>query len=194
MSFSGGKNFKSEITSFYPTKPTTCNNFLQGLFCKTPYQYQSIPYLRSDFYNESTLPHLPYLGTVSLSRLFLEAHASLVLALSVTPSVFCLLSSVCLSHFSRSCTSFNSLKFFKFFQVLPSPFRSFQVLSGPFKSFQVLSSPFMPFQVPLSTFKSIQVLSRPGKSCKRCKRRLRTFCRKSRYFEDILSQNPSVFN
>ena len=28
-------------------------------------------------------------------------------------------------------------------------------------------------------------VSRPGKSCKRCKRHLRTFCRKSRYFEDI---------
>ena len=28
----------------------------------------------------------------------------------------------------------------------------------------------------------------PGKSCKRCNRRLRTFCWKSRYFEDILSQ------
>ena len=32
---------------------------------------------------------------------------------------------------------------------------------------------------------------RPGKSCKRCKRRLRTFCRKSRYFEDILVENPA---
>ena len=29
---------------------------------------------------------------------------------------------------------------------------------------------------------------RPGKSYKRCKRRLRTFCWKSRYFEDFLSQ------
>ena len=45
----------------------------------------------------------------NLQNIFLEAHASLVLALSV----FCL--SVCLSHFSRPCTSFNS---FKFFQIL----------------------------------------------------------------------------
>ena len=35
--------------------------------------------------------------------------------------------------------------------------------------------------------------TRPGKSCKRCKRRLRTFCRKSRYFEDILSQGSRTF-
>ena len=33
---------------------------------------------------------------------------------------------------------------------------------------------------------------RPGKSCKQCKRRLQTFCRKSRYFEDILSQISST--
>ena len=36
-------------------------------------------------------------------------------------------------------------------------------------------------------------MHRPGKSCKRCKRRLRTFCQKSRYFEDILSQISGTF-
>ena len=36
-------------------------------------------------------------------------------------------------------------------------------------------------------------LCRPGKSCKRCKRRLRTFCWKSRYFEDFLSQKSRSF-
>ena len=30
------------------------------------------------------------------------------------------------------------------------------------------------------------LLGRPGKSCKRCKRRLGTFCQKSRYFEGKL--------
>ena len=35
--------------------------------------------------------------------------------------------------------------------------------------------------------------NRPGKSCKRCKRRLRTFCQKSCYFEDILSQISRTF-
>ena len=37
------------------------------------------------------------------------------------------------------------------------------------------------------------IKGRPGKSCKRCKRRLRTFCRKSRYFEDILSEESRTF-
>ena len=87
----------------------------------------------------------------------------------VSHSVFCL--SVCLLHFSRSCTSLNSFKFFpilssssKSSEVLSSPSRSFQVLSSPFNSFQVLSSPSESFQVPPSTFKSYQVLSISFKS------------------------------
>ena len=36
--------------------------------------------------------------------------------------------------------------------------------------------------------------ARPGKTCKRWKRRLRTFCRKSRYFEDILSRKSRIFD
>ena len=100
-------------------------------------------------------------GTYSV---ILEVHASLVLALSVTPSsVFCL-----------SVTLFQILHFLQFFQVLPNSFKSFQVFSGPFKFSQILSSLFMPFQVlsiPCkyfqilsSTFNFYQVLSYPSKS------------------------------
>ena len=70
--------------------------------------------------------------------------------------VFCHLS-VCLSHFSRTCTLFNSLKSFKFLQVLPSPFKSFQV-------FYIPLSPFESFLVSPSTFKSFQALAHNLKS------------------------------
>ena len=38
------------------------------------------------------------------------------------------------------------------------------------------------------------MLIRPGKSCKPCKWRLQTFCQKSYYFEDILSQIFHTFD
>ena len=70
----------------FPYKKTTiCNNFLQGIFARPPYQYESIPYLRNDFYREMALP--PYLlqGPFTYLRnfFFLEGipYLSLVLYL-----------------------------------------------------------------------------------------------------------------
>ena len=60
--------------------------------------------------------------------------------------------SVCLSA---------TLRTFKSFQVLPSPFKSIHDLSSHFKSFQVLSSPSKSFQVLPSPFKSFKDLPCP---------------------------------
>ena len=70
---------------------------------------------------------------------FLEAHASLVLALSVTPSVSCLLSSVCLSHFSRICRSFNIFFLFPIWQVVTSCHKLSKVVTSLQKSCHKLS-------------------------------------------------------
>ena len=51
-----------------------------------------------------------------------------------------------------------------------------------------LAAPIEMFQSVYDRCPSNELEDIPGKSCKRCKRRLRTFCRKLRYFEDILSQ------
>ena len=113
------------------------------------------------------------------SGTFLEAYASLVLALSVTPS-----SIFCLSVFCVSVTLFQILHFVQFSQVLSNSFMSFQVLSSRSKSFQVplstsksfralptsikpfhiLPSPFESFLVPPITFKFFQVFPSPPKS------------------------------
>ena len=53
-------------------------------------------------------------GQSVIYKIFLEAHASLVVTLSVTPSVFCLL----------SVTLFKILHFFQFFQVLSNSLKS----------------------------------------------------------------------
>ena len=108
----------------------------------------------------------------------LEAHASLVLALSVTPSSVCLLSSVTLFQilhfvqFSQVLSDFfKSLQVlsgpftsFKLFQVVSSRFKSFHVLPSPFKSFWVLWSPSKYFQIISTPFNFYQVLSYPSKS------------------------------
>ena len=60
---------------------------------------------------------------------------------------------------SLVCLSYVKLYYFKFIEVLPSPFRSFQVLSSPLKPSQVVSSLFMSFQVLSSPFKYFQFLS-----------------------------------
>ena len=90
-----------------------------------------------------------------LVRLFLEAHASLVLAMSVT------LSSVCLS-----VTLFKILHFVQFLQVLSNSFNPFHVLSSPLKSFHVIPNPFKSFQFLSSPLLSFQVLPCPFKSFK----------------------------